>query len=251
MNEKKYIVTENLEFFLKWKFNKLSKFREWLANLLITCLSNDTNLVKISHDDIIRFFKKKLPDDAFIISLDKGVYSKFLQNSIFQFDITRFYDITKWEIAIINSECTHHKRDWWEIESQIPELIKAINKSQKKRLWLLDDWKFSWWTIKTTIKLLKKNYINLETCLLWVNVWADKLIEWIPIISFYNIDKDIYIYAWRMPENDFTNFWWASIEWNNIPYIKSVKMIESRLKVKRNPQLFHKKIKELLEKILD
>lgn len=249
MNKKIYIVTENLEHFFKLEKARIAEFRLWLRSLLINCLGDNINLVKVSYNDILDFFTSQLPDDVFVISLDNGIYSTFLQNSIFQFNITRFYDITKWEIAILKSEATHCKRDWWNIASQIPELINAIKKSSKTRIWLLDDWKFSWWTIKTTIKLLQQNKINPEICLLWINVWADELIEWVPILSFYNIDKKIY--AWWMLENDFTNFWWASISWGNVPYIISAQMIESRLKIRGNPQLFYNKIRKLINETLE
>lgn len=152
--KKLYLITQNLEYFFASEQKKIREFRVKLSKILFQTIGESLNIVYITHQEILNFLIQHINKET-IISLDKWIYSSFIKEKVFlEIDITRYYEWNNLEQSIIDSQYMYKSSSSESLEKQIVSIKNKLNKEWINSVYLWDDWKFSWWSIKVIIELL-------------------------------------------------------------------------------------------------
>ncbi len=184
---KKYYITADLEKTINMlnlgiDTNKLDlqSIRKNTINTINSIFGAEvTELIK--YQDIKKFFASKNNENECIIGLENWIY---IPDADFNFNSTR---TSPSEEALFDKKLWYQitQRDWDDLEKQIIELQEMYKKSKKTKVIVCDDGIFSGDTLKKTIEIFQKAWIQIDCIRVALNFSKKDSLDGIPIESMY------------------------------------------------------------------
>jgi len=249
MERKKYFISSDLEDTFEMVTKKtidtniLEYIRKDIIKVLTFSFDRQVDVCYVNYDEIKDFYLEffKSIETWVVLNLLGWIYIsdseiKKINDKlkIFNLDITRTYTsynelLNRWEYRYYNRFVSEP------IDNVIEDFFKKYKIDIKDNIYILDDWLFSWGSLKKIIKLLleKNKNLKIKWILTYFNFsWKDNLMN-IPIFSKIKLDSDrlidwlderdlflsVYLYWASFIEDDKIN--WVPYFWS--PTIANIK----------------------------